>query len=192
MVPVLMGKMQMEWLAEAIRMNSPNADERPPRTLVDLLVIHAISLPPERYGTDHVERLFLNELDPGEHSCFEEIAKLRVSSHLYIKRAGELIQFVPLTMRAWHAGVSSWEGRERCNDFSIGIELEGCDTDAFTDHQYAVLCSATEAILQAYPHISIDRIVGHSDIAPGRKTDPGPRFNWARYRNDVRSRMGQR
>jgi AmpD protein len=153
---------------------------------VDLLVIHGISLPPAEFGGPWIEHLFLNGLDPTAHPYFAAIAGLRVSAHLLIRRDGELIQFVDLDERAWHAGASSWEGRERCNDFSIGIELEGADEVPYTDRQYAMLATSTREILARYPAIHPTRIVGHSQIAPGRKSDPGPAFDWARLHGLVR------
>lgn len=156
---------------------SPNFDERPAGD-IDLLVIHNISLPPDEFGGDGVERLFTNTLDAEAHPYYRAIAGLRVSAHFFIRRDGRLIQFVPCSRRAWHAGVSSWQGRGRCNDFSIGIELEGCDTRPFTDVQYEALRELTKALREAYP---LRGIAGHSDIAPGRKTDPGPCFDWLRY-----------
>ena len=160
---------------------SPNFDDRPPGTEVTLVVIHSISLPPGEYGGEAIERLFTNRLDPAAHPYFAEIHELRVSSHYLVRRDGEVIQFVAPEQRAWHAGVSSWRGRSRCNDFSIGIELEGCDDDAFDARQYRSLVDATRALLEAYPALAPARIVGHSDVAPGRKTDPGPQFDWDRY-----------
>lgn len=156
---------------------SPNCDARPDTTPPCLIVIHNISLPPNEYGSPSIISLFTNCLDPAAHPYFETIKDLKVSSHFLIRRDGELIQFVPCTQRAWHAGASNWHGRERCNDFSIGIELEGSDFEPFTDAQYAVLSQLTQALQATYP---IAEIVGHSDIAPGRKTDPGPYFDWAR------------
>ena len=156
---------------------SPNVDARPDDCAVNLIVIHNISLPPDQFGGPGVVELFTNRLDPGAHPYYENIQELKVSSHFFIRRDGELIQFVPCTQRAWHAGVSNWGGRECCNDFSIGIELEGSDTTPFTDAQYASLNQLTAAIQAAYP---IQAIQGHADIAPGRKTDPGPYFDWAR------------
>lgn len=169
-------------LSGARQLPSPNCDARPDPADISLLVIHAISLPPDRFGGAWIDDLFTNRLDPAAHPYFATIHTLRVSAHLLIRRDGEVVQYVPLTERAWHAGVSSFRGRERCNDFSIGIELEGCDTQAFTDRQYRQLVTATRALLTAYPRLSHEAIVGHSDIAPGRKTDPGPCFDWARYR----------
>lgn len=161
---------------------SPNFDERPPGSDVDVLIIHAISLPPGEFGGSAIEELFTNRLPVRAHPYFAEIAHLRVSAHLLVRRDGEVVQFVPLHLRAWHAGESFCEGRTRVNDFSVGIELEGSDFIAFEDVQYHRLAELTQAIRRAYPRITVDRIFGHSDIAPGRKTDPGPFFNWERYR----------
>lgn len=169
-------------LSGARQLPSPNCDARPDPADISLLVIHAISLPPDRFGGAWIDDLFTNRLDPAAHPYFATIHTLRVSAHLLIRRDGEVVQYVPFRERAWHAGASSFRGRERCNDFSIGIELEGCDTQAFTDRQYRQLVTATRALLTAYPRLSHEAIVGHSDIAPGRKTDPGPCFDWARYR----------
>jgi AmpD protein len=165
------------WLDGARRIISPNCDARPVDTPIDLLVIHNISLPPGEFGGEGVIELFTNRLDPAAHPYYQTIKDLRVSAHFFIRRDGELIQFVPPDRRAWHAGVSSWNGRERCNDFSIGIELEGTDDTPFTDAQYASLDELIESLRQRY---AIQEIVGHSDIAPDRKTDPGPCFDWAR------------
>lgn len=162
--------------------DSPNQSERPPGEAISLLVIHNISLPPGKFGTPCVEQLFCNSLDPDSHPYFWEIAHLKVSAHLFIARDGSLVQFVPFDRKAWHAGQSEFCGRSNCNDFSIGIELEGTDNDPFTDVQYAVLADVTMALMQAFPSLILERIVGHSDIAPGRKTDPGPCFDWKRYR----------
>ena len=170
------------WVDGARRVASPNCDERPAGEVVSLLVIHNISLPPGVFGGPHIDRLFTNTLDPDEHPFFAEIHPLRVSSHLLIRRDGELVQYVPLGRRAWHAGRSNFAGRERCNDFSIGIELEGTDALPYDDRQYARLVEVSRAILSAYPALTAERIVGHADIAPGRKSDPGPVFDWPRYR----------
>jgi len=159
------------------RVESPNQDERPPGTEISLLVVHSISLPPGEYGGDAIERLFTNRLDPAAHPYFREIAELRVASHFLIRRDGELLQFVPVERRAWHAGVSSWRGRERCNDFSIGVELEGTDDDLFTDAQYARLVELIRGLQAALP---LRDIAAHSDVAAGRKTDPGAGFDWPR------------
>ncbi|MGE5757740.1 MAG: 1,6-anhydro-N-acetylmuramyl-L-alanine amidase AmpD [Sideroxydans sp.] len=166
------------WLSGVRRVSSPNYDGRPPRTPIELLVIHNISLPPGEYGGDAIERFFTNALDHSEHPYYEQIRGVRVSSHFLVRRGGQIIQFVPCNKRAWHAGVSTWGGRSRCNDFSIGIELEGSDFESFTDRQYAALVRLTRRLKRSYP---ISGIVGHSDIAPDRKTDPGPFFDWERY-----------
>jgi AmpD protein len=164
---------------------SPNRDARPAGTDTELLVIHNISLPPGEFGGDAIIDLFLNRLDPQAHPYYEGIAALRVSSHFLIRRDGTLLQFVPCAMRAWHAGQSQWCGRERCNDFSIGIELEGSDDVAFSDAQYECLGALGRALYARYP---IKASVGHSDIAPGRKTDPGPHFVWTRYFSSVENK----
>ena len=161
---------------------SPNCDERPPGSAIDLLVIHSISLPPGEFGGPGVVELFTNRLDPAAHPYYAGIAGLRVSAHFLIRRDGALIQFVPCRMRAWHAGASCWRGRERCNDFSVGIELEGGEATPFEDAQYGQLAALTRALGTAYP---VREIVGHSDIAPGRKADPGPNFDWQRYRASI-------
>jgi AmpD protein len=158
---------------------SPNHDERPAAESITLLVVHSISLPPGCFSGDAVIDLFLNRLDLATHPFFAGLAGLRVSAHFFVRRRGELIQFVPCSKRAWHAGVSCWKGRQRCNDFSVGIELEGSDTRPFTFAQYRTLTRLTRVLQATYP---ISDIAGHADIAPGRKTDPGPRFDWARYR----------
>lgn len=173
------------WLPGLAHEHSPNADERPPGCTVDLLVVHSISLPPGEFGGDHVRDLFLNRLDPTAHPYFSEIAHLEVSAHLLIHRDGSAVQFVALDRRAWHAGASQFCGRARCNDYSIGIELEGSDDTPFTTAQYHRLADLTRRIQALFPAITADRIVGHSDIAPGRKTDPGPCFDWAHYRDTL-------
>jgi N-acetyl-anhydromuramoyl-L-alanine amidase len=149
--------------------------------VVDVLVVHAISMPPGEYPGSDIERLFCNSLDFACHPFYQEIDGLTVSAHLLIRRNGEVIQFVPFHARAWHAGVSQFDGRTRVNDFSIGIELEGSDYAPFEEAQYRALAAVTRALQAAYPDITAERIVGHSDIAPDRKTDPGPYFNWAHY-----------
>ncbi len=161
---------------------SPNCDARPGDIAIELLVIHSISLPQGVFGGTAVSELFMNRLDPQAHPYYVEIAALRVSAHFFIRRDGALLQFVPCALRAWHAGQSSWCGRANCNDFSIGIELEGADETAFTDVQYSRLETLSRLLLAHYP---IAASVGHADIAPGRKTDPGPHFDWARYRAAV-------
>ncbi|NGY05517.1 1,6-anhydro-N-acetylmuramyl-L-alanine amidase AmpD [Solimonas terrae] len=170
------------WLRGVRVCRSPNCDARPDVRDISLLVIHNISLPPGRFGGPYIDQLFTNALDPAAHPYFVGIHALRVSSHLLIDRRGRLTQYVPLSARAWHAGVSSFGGRERCNDFSIGIELEGCDDRPFTKRQYQRLVTVTRQLLQHFPRLRPERIAGHSDIAPGRKTDPGPHFDWLRYR----------
>jgi AmpD protein len=167
-------------LREAVWCPSPNCDARPPGVLPELIVLHNISLPPAVFGTGHVEELFCNRLDPQGHPYFAGIAHLRVSAHFLVDREGRLTQFVDCDQRAWHAGVSHWCGRDNCNDFSIGIELEGTDEEPYAGAQYAVLGDLLAALLGAYPTLSRERIAGHSDIAPGRKTDPGPAFDWPR------------
>ncbi len=159
---------------------SPNRDARPPGMPADLIVVHGISLPPGEFGGPWIDALFTNRLDPGAHPYFQTIAGLRVSAHLLIRRDGEPVQYVPFHERAWHAGVSHYGGRERCNDFSIGIELEGSDETPYTDRQYAQLAAVIRALRSAYPTLTPERLAGHADIAPGRKTDPGPAFDWAR------------
>ena len=169
---------QNHCLLQARQVASPNFNDRPTGMAVDLLVIHCISLPPGRFGGPFIEQLFENHLDPKGHPYFAEIHALRVSAHLLIRRDGELVQFVPFDKRAWHAGQSCYEGRENCNDFSIGIELEGTDCSPFEPVQYEQLAQVIRALLAQYPSLSSQRITGHSDIAPVRKTDPGSGFDW--------------
>lgn len=159
---------------------SPNYNARPDPGDISLLVIHGISLPPQQFGGDAIDRFFTNCLDPAQHPYFQEICDLQVSAHLLIRRDGELVQYVPFIERAWHAGDSAFAGRTNCNDFSVGIELEGSDELAYEPVQYQQLQAVTRLLQQAYPAITRERIVGHCDIAPGRKTDPGPAFDWAR------------
>ena len=168
-------------LNEVTFLESPNFNERPKLDDIRLIIIHSICLPPKVYGEVYVEDFFLNKLSTSDHIYFEEIKDLKVSSHLYIKRNGELIQFVPFNKRAWHAGESSYKGVIDCNNYSIGIELEGMDDDFFTDKQYEILCKVTKEIIKNYPLINQDSIVGHSDVSPQRKTDPGDKFDWKRY-----------
>ena len=163
---------------------SPNCDARPARRAIDLIVIHHISLPPGKFGGPAIVELFTNRLDPGAHPYFATLAGIRVSAHFLIRRDGALWQFVPCAARAWHAGESRWRGRTRCNDFSIGIELEGTGETPFTATQYRRLARLTRVLKARYP---IRDVVGHSDIAPGRKSDPGPHFDWARYRRLLRA-----
>lgn len=173
------------WFSGVHRRVSPNQDARPDAEDVSLLILHNISLPPRAFGGPGVYQLFTNRIDPTEHPFYAEIFELRVSAHLWVRRSGRVVQFVPLARRAWHAGVSQWDGRERCNDYSIGIELEGTDDRHFTQAQYAALKSLIPKIQGRYPKITMDRIVGHSDVAPGRKTDPGPCFDWERMRRSL-------
>ncbi len=161
---------------------TPNADERQNDCAPSLIVIHNISLPPNKFGGIYIEQLFTNQLNPNEHPYFAEIADNKVSAHILIRRDGEVIQFVPFNKRAWHAGESSYEGKECCNDFSIGIELEGTDDVPYEETQYLVLATVVDALRIAYPTIHKQRITGHSDIAPGRKTDPGISFQWKKFR----------
>ncbi|OHC62277.1 MAG: N-acetyl-anhydromuranmyl-L-alanine amidase [Rhodocyclales bacterium GWA2_65_19] len=174
------GKGEPDWLPFARQVPSPNCDERPAGESVRLVVIHAISLPPDEFGGPEIIQLFTNCLDPAAHAYFREIRGLRVSAHFLIRRDGELIQFVACSQRAWHAGVSNWMGRDGCNDFSIGIELEGCDRIPFEAVQYLTLDHLLAELRRRY---LIEAVVGHSDIAPGRKTDPGPCFDWHRVRD---------
>jgi AmpD protein len=174
----LIGVVQNDgWVSSVCRVDSPNFDARPPGCAVSLVVVHAISLPPSQFGSDDIVRLFTNTLDPDAHPYFAGISTLRVSAHFLIRRDGRLLQFVACHERAWHAGESDWRGRQRCNDFSIGIELEGCDELPFEAAQYQQLLALLEVLRAAYP---IEAVVGHSDIAPVRKTDPGPFFDWSR------------
>jgi len=166
------------WLSGVCRIASANYDHRPPGENIELLVIHNISLPPDQFDGQGIVKFFTNQLDISAHPYYEQLKDVKVSSHFLIRRDGNIIQFVPCQLRAWHAGASSWLGRSRCNDFSIGIELEGSDFVPFTDKQYIALVRLTRRLKRAYP---ISNIAGHSDIAPGRKTDPGPYFDWARY-----------
>jgi AmpD protein len=166
---------------------SPHFDARPAGVLPELIVVHGISLPPGEFGGPWIDRLFTGGLPPDAHPYFRDIARARVSAHVLIRRDGTIVQYVPFGQRAWHAGQSHYRGRPACNDFSIGIELEGTDATAYTDPQYDQLAALVEALLATYPSLSIDHITGHSDIAPGRKTDPGPSFEWERWRSILRS-----
>jgi AmpD protein len=161
---------------------SPNHDSRPAGVEADLIVVHGISLPPGEYGGPWIDRLFTNTLPADVHTYFAEISGLRVSSHLVVMRDGAVTQYVSFAQRAWHAGKSNFQGREACNDFSVGVELEGTDTQPYEAVQYERLAEVVAALCAAYPRLSADRLVGHSDIAPGRKTDPGPAFDWVRAR----------
>jgi AmpD protein len=177
-------------MSGARQVASPNHDERPPGVAPDLIVVHGISLPPDEYGGPWIDLLFTNALPRDAHPYFESVAALKVSSHLLIRRDGERVQYVPFHRRAWHAGASNYRGRERCNDFSIGIELEGSDTEPYEPAQYRALADSILELCDAYPTLSIERVVGHSDIAPGRKTDPGPAFDWPRLNALLRMRAG--
>lgn len=170
------------YVETATQIASPNFDTRPDNCKIDLIVIHNISLPPNKYGGAGVVQLFTNQLNPNEHPYYAEIYTRKVSSHFFIRRDGELMQFVSCLQRAWHAGVSSWNNRERCNDFSVGIELEGSDYEAFAAAQYKTLRKLITCLKNNYP---IQHVVGHSDIAPGRKTDPGPYFDWQAINDDT-------
>jgi AmpD protein len=178
---------QQGWLTDCEHLPSPNFDEREAGD-ISLLVIHNISLPPDEFGGDGVQRLFTNTLDRNAHPYYQTIPEGRVSSHFYIRREGQLIQFVSVLQRAWHAGLSIWQGKSRCNDFAVGIELEGSDNVPFTDEQYDALHQLTIALRTALP---IRGITGHSDIAPGRKTDPGPHFDWLRYLSPLTEPSGR-
>lgn len=160
--------------------SSPNYDDRPDPEDISLIVIHCISLPPGEFGKPHIDRLFCNTLEPDDHPYFQEIHQLKVSAHLLIRRSGEIVQYVPFDKRAWHAGPSEYHGRSRCNDFSIGIELEGTETISYADEQYRQLAATLKCLFVHYPKLSERTLVGHSDIAPDRKTDPGPSFDWDR------------
>lgn len=174
--------MQIEsgWMVDVKRVPSPFYDERPSHEAPSLLVIHNISLPPEQFGGPYIDQLFTGVLDPHQHPYFAAIHQFKVSAHCLIRRDGSLVQYVSFDKRAWHAGISQFEGREHCNDYSIGVELEGSDYQPFTDAQYQALTQLTVVLMNNYPIIQ-RRIAGHSDIAPGRKSDPGPFFNWDRY-----------
>lgn len=166
---------------------SPNFDARPDGTFAELIIVHGISLPPGEYGGPWIDHLFTNALNWDAHPYFKQIEGIKVSSHLLIRRDGEVVQYVPFGQRAWHAGVSSYRGRERCNDFSIGIELEGVDDHAYDCAQYRELARVIVALCIAYSTLSLERIVGHSEVAPGRKTDPGDAFDWPRLRALLRA-----
>lgn len=171
------------WLNTASRVLSPNRNERPGESSLGLIIVHNISLPPNQFGGGHIDQLFSNRLNPKEHPYFETIHNLKVSSHLLIKRNGEITQYVPFNQRAWHAGKSTYKGKENCNDFSIGIELEGADHIPYTAEQYKQLALCCQVIMQAYPAIGLSDIVGHNDVSPGRKTDPGESFEWPLFRS---------
>ncbi|MEH6550446.1 MAG: 1,6-anhydro-N-acetylmuramyl-L-alanine amidase AmpD [Pseudomonadales bacterium] len=178
------------WLADAQRIPSPNFNVRPQNTPISMLVIHNISLPPGEFGGGYIDALFCNCLEPHAHDFFAQIAQLEVSAHLLIDRQGAVTQYVNFADRAWHAGQSCYAGVDNCNDYSIGIELEGTDSCPYTDQQYARLQQVTWLLMNTYSHLNGERIVGHCDIAPGRKTDPGPSFDWARYRLSLEKLTG--
>ncbi len=179
-------------LRPAVQCPSPNQDDRPNGAQPELLVIHSISLPPGDFGGPYIEQFFTNCIDSEAHAYFSEIRELQVSAHLLIRRDGALIQFVPFGRRAWHAGESTFRGRSRCNDFSIGIELEGEDETPYEDNQYAVLTAVIDTLIGSYPGLSPRSIAGHCDIAPRRKTDPGPAFDWLRLYDDLSARKAAR
>lgn len=166
----------------ARQMPSPNFSDRPNDCIIDTLIIHNISLPPGEFGLGYIDQLFCNQLDCGKHDYFAQLEGLKVSAHILIERDGAMVQYVPFHKKAWHAGESEFNGRSACNDFSIGVELEGTDTEPFTQAQYERLTMLTNALMVRYPDITVDRIVGHSDVAPSRKTDPGPCFDWQHYK----------
>lgn len=172
-----------QWIRNVRRVKSTNCDARPENAEISLIVIHGISLPPGQYGGHFIDQLFTNSLDPDQHPYFREIAHLQVSSHLLINRSGALTQYVPFHKRAWHAGESEFDGCKACNDFSIGIELEGCDDQPYEKAQYQKLATVADKLMTEWPLISRERIAGHCDIAPGRKTDPGPAFDWEYFFN---------
>ena len=169
------------WLVNERRVLSPHFDQRPEPKEISLLIIHYISLPPEQFGGGYIDAFFQGKLDPQAHPYFQEISPLRVSAHCLIERTGRITQYVNFADRAWHAGLSCFEGRDKCNDFAIGIELEGSNEQPFTDEQYKALQVLTQEIMRTYPHITKERIVGHCDVSPGRKIDPGQYFDWQRY-----------
>lgn len=177
-------KLVDHWLEDARRCPSPFYNARPHQE-ISLLVIHSIALPPLTFGGDNIEKLFKGQLESERHPYFEQLADLKVSAHLLIRRTGELVQFVAFDQRAWHAGRSSFAGRSNCNDFAIGIEMEGSDHQPYTEPQYAVLQQVTQVLKHAYPAITTERICSHAAIAPDRKTDPGPAFDWDRYLKGV-------
>ena len=179
------------WITPARHVPSPNFNTRPADTHISLLVIHSISLPPGQFGGPWIDALFTNTLDPAAHPYFQTIAGIKVSSHLLIRRDGSVVQYVPFTERAWHAGASQFQSVTECNDYSIGIELEGCDEQAYEPAQYRVLAVITRLLQKVYPHIVADRIAGHCHIAPERKTDPGPHFDWERYRKSLQPKKAK-
>ena len=173
------------WLVNERRVLSPHFDLRPDPQDISLLIIHYISLPPEQFGGGYIDDFFQGKLDPQAHPYFQEISPLRVSAHCLIERTGQITQYVNFADRAWHAGLSCFEGRDKCNDFAIGIELEGSNEQLFTDAQYLALQALTREIMRVYPNITKERIVGHCDVSPGRKIDPGQYFDWQRYLQNI-------
>lgn len=171
-------KIDNHWLKQAVKVHSPNFDERPVAEDISLIIIHCISLPPDQFGGAYINQLFCNQLNPDKHPYFKEIIQMKVSAHLLIKRCGEVVQYVAFNKRAWHAGISEYQGRQQCNDFSIGIELEGSENKQYEDKQYVQLTRVIKTLLIYYPSLSSQHIVGHSDIAPNRKKDPGKFFSW--------------
>jgi len=176
-------KQQTSLIEGVLYRGSPNQDDRPDASDISGIVVHNISLPPGEFGGGWIDDLFMNQLDPTAHPYFAEISKMEVSSHLLIRRDGEVVQYVPFEQRAWHAGLSVWDGRERCNDFTVGIELEGSDDQGFENAQYDQLAEVVLLLCQQYPLVTKGRIKGHCDISPGRKTDPGPYFDWEKLNN---------
>ena len=175
------------WLQSVEVFRSPNFDSRPDNTQIKLVVIHGISLPPGEYGGGHIQQFFCNNLDPQHHPYFESICSMTVSAHCLVERDGNIVQFVSFKDRAWHAGESEWRGEPACNNFSVGIELEGCDDEAYCEEQYVSLARIIAALRSTYPQITDDAITGHSDIAPARKTDPGPAFDWGKLAEYLKS-----
>ncbi len=171
-------KIENHWLTQATKVPSPNFDERPKDEELSLIVVHCISLPPGQFEGTYIDQLFCNQLNPEEHPYFKEIYQMKVSAHLLIRRCGEIVQYVAFNKRAWHAGVSEYKGKTKCNDYSIGIELEGTETQQYTEKQYQQLTTVIKTLLNRYPNLSVQHITGHSNIASGRKTDPGESFNW--------------
>ncbi|MDO5054987.1 MAG: 1,6-anhydro-N-acetylmuramyl-L-alanine amidase AmpD [Pasteurella oralis] len=182
MMKKLQKNIQQGWLNSVKRIPSPHFDQRPDPQDISLLIIHYISLPPEQFGGQYIDDFFQGKLDPKQHPYFAEIYQMRVSAHCLIDRQGNITQYVSFSDRAWHAGISEFQGRAKCNDFAIGIELEGSNLQPFTSQQYNALVTLTQQIMQAYPLITIERIVGHCDVSPGRKVDPGQYFDWQSYR----------
>jgi len=180
-------KIENHWLTQAHKVPSPNFDDRPIDEPVSLIVVHCISLPPEQFGGNYIDQLFCNQLNPDEHPYFKDIHQLKVSAHLLIKRTGGVTQYVAFNKRAWHAGQSVYNKRQKCNDFSIGIELEGSENQCYTRQQYEMLISVSHSLLDSYPGLSPLQVVGHSDIAAGRKKDPGPYFDWNLYLSSIKN-----